>query len=94
MGYPVFVKPARAGSSVGITKVKDAGELEAAIEMAREHDPRVIVEAGFADVREVECGVMSFPDGPRASECAEIVVLGQVTTSTTSRPSTSWTQWT
>lgn len=74
LGYPVFVKPARAGSSVGISKVKSSAELQAAIELAREHDPRVIVEAGFADVREVECGVLSFPDGARASACAEIVV--------------------
>ncbi len=74
LGLPVFVKPARAGSSVGITRVVDAGGLEAAIEAARVHDPRVIVEAGFSDVREVECGVLDGPDGPRASLCAEIVV--------------------
>lgn len=74
LGYPVFVKPARAGSSVGISKVKHARDLRAAIELAREHDPRVVIEAGFANVREVECGVMSFPDGARASQCAEIVV--------------------
>ena len=45
LGYPVFVKPCRAGSSVGITKVTEPGELDAAIELARSHDPRVIVEA-------------------------------------------------
>src|SRR5687767_14128144 len=48
LGYPVFVKPCRAGSSVGITKVTEPGELDAAIELARSHDPRVIVEAHVA----------------------------------------------
>ncbi len=71
---PVFVKPARAGSSVGITRVTDSAELAAAIEAAREHDPRVIVEQGLRDVREVECGVLDGRLGPRASVPAEIVL--------------------
>jgi D-alanine-D-alanine ligase len=71
---PVFVKPARAGSSVGITRVTDPAELPAAIEAARAHDPRVIVEAGFLGVREIECGVLDGADGAQASVCAEIVV--------------------
>ncbi len=76
LGGAVFVKPARAGSSVGISKVSAADEsaLVAAIDAAREHDHKVVVEAGFADVREVECGVLDGPSGPRASVCAEIVV--------------------
>lgn len=76
LGGAVFVKPARAGSSVGISKVSAADEpaLVAAIAAAREHDHKVVVEAGFADVREVECGVLDGPAGPRASVCAEIVV--------------------
>ncbi len=74
LDLPMFVKPARAGSSVGITRVTDAHDLSAAIETAREHDPRVVVEAGFSGVREVECGVLGGPDGPVASACAEIVV--------------------
>ncbi|MGB8021741.1 MAG: D-alanine--D-alanine ligase, partial [Candidatus Nanopelagicales bacterium] len=74
LGLPVFVKPARAGSSVGITKVTGAAELARAVEDARAHDPRVIVEAGFSDIREVECGVLDGPQGPQASACAEIVV--------------------
>jgi D-alanine-D-alanine ligase len=77
LGLPVFVKPARAGSSLGITKVKDRSELESAIEAAREHDPRVVVEASVEGVREIECGVLADADGePRASVCAEIVVHG------------------
>lgn len=75
LGFPVFVKPARAGSSVGITKVKDAAGLESAIEEARSHDPRVVVEASLEGVREIECGVLTDPS-PRASLCAEIIVGG------------------
>ena len=55
--YPVFVKPARLGSSVGITKVHDASELEPAVELARRHDEKVLVEEFVAGV-EVECGVL------------------------------------
>lgn len=70
-GWPLFVKPARAGSSIGITKVDDLGGLDAAIEEARRHDPKVIVEALLRG-REIECGVLEFEDGPRASLPAEI----------------------
>lgn len=76
LGLPVFVKPARAGSSVGIAKVSRAEDVVAAIEAARLHDRRVIVEAAVEGAREVECGVLGTADGPRASECAEIEVLG------------------
>jgi D-alanine-D-alanine ligase len=77
LGLPVFVKPARAGSSLGITKVKAAADLEAAIEAARAHDPRVVVEASVEGAREIECGVLVDPEGdPQASVCAEIVVHG------------------
>jgi len=77
LGYPVFVKPCRAGSSVGITKVADPAELDAAIELARCHDPRVIVEALVAG-REIECGVLEGVDGagPEASVPGEVVVSG------------------
>ncbi|WP_225846450.1 D-alanine--D-alanine ligase family protein [Streptomyces sp. HPF1205] len=70
-GWPLFVKPARAGSSYGISKVAGPGDLDAAIEEARGHDPKVIVEAQLRG-REIECGVLEFEDGPRASVPAEI----------------------
>jgi D-alanine-D-alanine ligase len=62
LGLPVFVKPARAGSSTGITKVADWAELDAAIATARLIDPKVIVEAAI-NGREIECGVLEYPDG-------------------------------
>jgi len=77
LGYPVFVKPARAGSSMGITRVDEGGDLEAAIETAREHDPKVLVEAGI-NGSEVECGVLQgLGDAPaQASLPAEIQMSG------------------
>jgi D-alanine-D-alanine ligase len=57
MGLPVWVKPSRLGSSVGILKVEEPGGLDAAVETAREYDPRVIVEA-HCEAREVECSVI------------------------------------
>jgi D-alanine-D-alanine ligase len=56
-GYPVFVKPARLGSSVGISKVHDESELGPAVELARRHDEKVLVEE-FVRGMEVECGVL------------------------------------
>jgi D-alanine-D-alanine ligase len=77
VGFPVFVKPARAGSSQGISKVPSVEALESAIETARVHDPRVIVEAGVEGAREIECGVIQDEFGvPRASRCAEIIIGG------------------
>ncbi|MFG2028415.1 D-alanine--D-alanine ligase family protein [Streptomyces sp. NPDC048825] len=70
-GWPLFVKPARAGSSIGITKVDDLGGLDEAIAAAQQHDPKIIVEALLRG-REIECGVLEFEDGPRASVPAEI----------------------
>ena len=57
MGLPLWVKPSRMGSSVGISRVTDLAQLDAAVELARRHDPRVIVEAS-ASGREVECSVL------------------------------------
>jgi D-alanine-D-alanine ligase len=56
-GYPVFVKPARLGSSVGISKVHDESELAPAVELARRHDEKVLVEELVVGM-EVECGVL------------------------------------
>jgi D-alanine-D-alanine ligase len=77
LGFPVFVKPARAGSSVGISKVHGPGELDEAIETARSHDPRVVIEATLSG-REIECGVLEGVDGapPDASLPGEVVVGG------------------
>jgi len=69
--YPVFVKPARLGSSVGISKVHDESELGPAVELARLHDDKVLIEEGVPGV-EVECGVLGNRD-PIASVVGEIV---------------------
>ncbi|MEE6260891.1 D-alanine--D-alanine ligase family protein [Plantactinospora sonchi] len=73
LGLPVFVKPSRAGSSVGITKVSDWADLEAAVATARQIDPKVLVEAAIVG-REVECGVLEAEagGGPEASLLAEV----------------------
>jgi len=58
LGFPVFVKPARGGSSIGISKVHGVEGLEEAVEEARRHDPKVLVEVSAEGGREVECGVL------------------------------------
>ncbi|WP_425956549.1 D-alanine--D-alanine ligase family protein [Xylanimonas sp. McL0601] len=75
LGLPLFVKPARAGSSLGITRVDDLADLPAAVAEAQRHDPKVIVEQGI-DGREIECAVLGGRDGSaaRASLPGEIVV--------------------
>lgn len=76
LGLPVFVKPARGGSSIGVSRVADWESLPAAISQARQHDPKVIVEAAVVG-RELECGVLEFPDGTvQASTIGEIRVVG------------------
>jgi D-alanine--D-alanine ligase len=66
LGWPVFVKPARGGSSIGTSKASDQGELISAIEGAREHDPKVLVEAAIEGM-EIECAVLEGIDGGPAS---------------------------
>jgi D-alanine-D-alanine ligase len=76
LGLPVFVKPARGGSSIGVSRVTTWDELDRAIAYARKHDPKVIVEAAVAG-RELECGVLELPDGRvEASTVGEIRVAG------------------
>ena len=78
LGFPLFVKPARAGSSMGITKVHDLSELDAAVEEAHRHDPKALVEQAAVGAREVECGVLQALDGtPETSVPAEIIVSGE-----------------
>ena len=78
LGYPVFVKPCRGGSSLGISKVTSRDELDEAVAVARAHDPKVIVEASAKSPREIEVGVLGGPAGraPEASVCGEIAVSG------------------
>ncbi len=75
LGYPVFVKPARGGSSVGITKVDTADELVDAIVLAHKFDPKLVIEAGVIGAREVEFAVLGGRGGaPRVSLPGEIVM--------------------
>jgi D-alanine-D-alanine ligase len=74
--FPVFVKPARGGSSLGISRVESLDGVSAAVDEAQRYDPKVIVEEGFVDCRELECGVLEDLHGgpPSASPVAEIRV--------------------
>jgi D-alanine-D-alanine ligase len=76
LGYPVFVKPARGGSSLGISKVHDREGLAAAVVEAQRHDPKVLVEVSAEGGREIECGVLGGfgSNPPDVSVPAEIVV--------------------
>jgi len=76
LGLPVFVKPARAGSSLGVSRVDSWADLDPAIDHARRTDPKVLVEAAVLG-REIECGVLEYPDGRvEASPTAEIHLTG------------------
>jgi D-alanine-D-alanine ligase len=78
LGLPVFVKPARGGSSIGISKVSAWADLPAALAVAREADPKVVVEAAVTG-REIECGVLGGLGGgpPEASVPAEVKVSAE-----------------
>ncbi len=76
LGLPVFVKPARGGSSIGISRVSDLADLPRAVEDALRCDPKVLVEAAVVG-REVECGILEDEQGrPQASLPAEVRVVG------------------
>ncbi|KAB2810475.1 D-alanine--D-alanine ligase [Pimelobacter simplex] len=78
LGYPLFVKPARGGSSIGIAKAHSADELDGALEVALAHDPKVLVEVSAEGAREVECGVLEALDGGvDTSLPAEIRITGE-----------------
>ena len=78
LGYPLFVKPARGGSSIGISKAHDPSELDACIEEAHRHDSKALVEVSAEGAREVECGVLQALDGtPETSVPAEIKIGGE-----------------
>jgi len=72
LGYPVFVKPANLGSSVGISKAKNRDELAAAVRLAGEFDRKIVIEAGVPNAREIEVAVIG-NDDPEASIAGEIV---------------------
>lgn len=78
LGLPAFVKPARAGSSVGVTRVTDWSRLDAALDVAFAEDSRVLVEQGVVG-RELECAVLEGRDGapPRVSVAGEIAITGR-----------------
>jgi D-alanine-D-alanine ligase len=70
--YPVFVKPANLGSSVGISKARSDAELTVAMELALQFDRKIVIEAAVPDAREIECAVLG-NDEPRASVPGEII---------------------
>lgn len=70
-GYPMFVKPANLGSSVGVSKAKDRTDLIAALDRAAHYDRKILIEQ-FVDAREIECGVLGNEE-PAASVLGEIV---------------------
>ena len=74
--YPLFVKPANLGSSVGITKVHKKEELGEAIDLASSYDRKILIEEGLEEVREIECGVLG-NDEPLASVVGEVIPAGE-----------------
>ena len=76
LGFPVFVKPANLGSSVGISKAKHASELRTAIALAAEFDRKIVVEAAVPGAREIEVAVLG-NDSPEASLPGEIIPSGE-----------------
>ncbi len=74
--YPLFVKPANLGSSVGISKVKTPDDLATAIDLALTFDPKVVVESAVSGAREIECAVLGH-DAPEASVAGEIIPDGE-----------------
>jgi D-alanine-D-alanine ligase len=72
LGYPVFVKPANLGSSVGISKARSDAEFEAAMTLALQYDRKIVIEAAVANAREIECAVLG-NDEPQASVPGEVI---------------------
>lgn len=75
LGYPVFVKPSNAGSSCGVSKAENREELKAAVELAKKHDTRVLIEEMICG-HEVECAVLGGRD-PKASKVGEVVAAAE-----------------
>lgn len=75
LNFPIFVKPARGGSSIGISRVSTPEELDAAIKEAQRFDPKVIFEQGFVGARELEVAVLGDPKSPEGCRAS---VLGEI----------------
>jgi len=73
IGYPLIVKPANLGSSVGISKAKNKDELVNCIEIANSYDRKIIVEKCIENVREINCAVMGYEKSLEVSSCEEPV---------------------
>lgn len=73
LNYPIFVKPANLGSSIGISKAKNREQLEEAIEIAVRYDRRIIVEEGLNNIIEINCSALGMDDDVKASECEQPV---------------------
>ncbi len=76
LDYPLFVKPANLGSSIGVSKVVEASALPAALENAQQYDDTLVVEAAVPDPREIECSVLG-NDVPEASMPGEVIPAGE-----------------
>lgn len=76
LSYPVFVKPSKAGSSVGVSKAVDAASLEKALILAAKHDYKILVEETIVG-REIECAVMGYGDSTKASGLGEILAAAE-----------------
>ena len=72
LSYPIFVKPANLGSSIGISKVHNASKLDAALDLAATYDSKIVVEAAVPDAREIECAVLG-NEKPETSVAGEIL---------------------
>ncbi|MGN0065380.1 MAG: D-alanine--D-alanine ligase family protein [Nocardioides sp.] len=80
LGFPLFTKPPRSGSSIGISRVTSREEISEAVELALRHDAKVLVEVGMVGAREIECGVLGAPDGgAHASRTGEVRAGGEHT---------------
>ena len=74
--YPLFIKPCNLGSSVGVSKVHDAAELDAAVDIAAAFDRRIIAEQAVPNAREIEVSILG-NDEPEASVCGEVIPAGE-----------------
>lgn len=80
LGFPVIIKPANLGSSIGISQAKDENELKEAIEMAGNFSTRILVETMVTNLREINCSVMGSVDKQEASVCEEPLRSGEILT--------------